>query len=284
MWIAAILSVFAIGISHNASSGLKFASHIYDDIRAGYLIKAVLNKAASDSLNELTKPYNEIDFGDGMRVSYKIADEESKLNINTASKEILERLEGFSPEIASSVIDWRDPDSSSLPGGAEDPYYEGLSPEPYECKDANFEALEELLLVKDMTKELFSSARDTITIFGDGRININTAYKNVLSAIGMSSGLIDSIILFRSGDDRKEGTEDDNIFDNTTTIQTELERVTGPLDSSQSLEVAQLQNLLTVKSNFFKVDITVKAFDKIKANATAIIEYASGKVVYYHQD
>lgn len=293
IWLSVILSVFAIGVARTASSGLRFQGHIYDELRARYLIKAVLNKLALefqndpspdyDSLNEYNLHDDKIDFGDGMSVTYKITDEERKLNINTAAKETLGRLDGFSQELASAVVDWRDPDSLPLPDGAEDLYYAGVKPYHYECKDSNFEVIEELLLVKDMTKDTFYGVMDTITIFGDGRININTADKKVLSVVGMSEGLIDRITLFRSGDDDIEGTEDDNIFKNPATIPTELERVTGALELSMRTELAQLQNLLAVKSNFLTVVTSAKVFDKEKANSTAVIERSSGKVLYYRQ-
>lgn len=57
-------------------------------------------------------------------------------------------------EIAAAVADWQDADDLLHPGGAEQDHYSGLNP-PYVCKNAPVESLEELLLVRGVTPELF---------------------------------------------------------------------------------------------------------------------------------
>ena len=66
--------------------------------------------------------------------------------------------------IIDSMKDWRDADDFHRANGAEDDYYQahyeehGMS-EPYLCKNANFDSVRELLLVREMTPEiLFGSA------------------------------------------------------------------------------------------------------------------------------
>jgi len=56
-------------------------------------------------------------------------------------------------EISAAIVDWRDGDSAlSIPvGSAEDSDYHDLK-EPYNCKDAPFQVLEEVLLVKGSTQ------------------------------------------------------------------------------------------------------------------------------------
>ncbi len=138
--------------------------------------------------------------------SYIITDEDGKMNINTES---LERLKYLLIEtgidvtevdtIADSIIDWRDPNDLHMLNGAEEDYYRALE-EPYSCKDGPFDSLEELLLVRGVTEEFFKGSKSAeeedddeekeyqgleqyLTVYGSGRININTAPGIVLEAV-----------------------------------------------------------------------------------------------------
>jgi len=91
---------------------------------------------------------------DERQYAFGLVDESSKLNINTATVDMLICLPGMTSELAASIVDWRDSDSVITDGGgAEDSYYLALA-EPYYCKNAPFETLDELLLVKGATREL----------------------------------------------------------------------------------------------------------------------------------
>jgi general secretion pathway protein K len=62
--------------------------------------------------------------------------------------------------VADSILDWRDEDDLHRGEGAEDDYYEDLQ-RPYPCKDAPLDALEELLLVRGVTRAMFYGVGDT---------------------------------------------------------------------------------------------------------------------------
>lgn len=82
--------------------------------------------------------------------TFGLIDEAGKLNINTASPDMLSMLPGMNDDLAASVVDWRDADDEMLPGGAESQHYLLLSP-AYHAKNDLFETVEELLRVKGMT-------------------------------------------------------------------------------------------------------------------------------------
>ena len=84
---------------------------------------------------------------------YGLVPENCKLNLNTATLEMLQMLPGMTAELAASIIDWRDENDEITEGGAESEYYL-LESSPYACKNAPFERVDELLLVKDVTKEV----------------------------------------------------------------------------------------------------------------------------------
>jgi general secretion pathway protein K len=97
-----------------------------------------------------------------------IGDEGSKINLNwIATKaqgdrqllaDILEKSCGLYDEerdtIVDSIIDWVDKDHERLMNGAEDDYYESLE-DPYECRDGEFVILDELLLVRGVTEDIY---------------------------------------------------------------------------------------------------------------------------------
>ena len=84
---------------------------------------------------------------------FGLVDESSKLNLNTATIDMLEALPLMTPEIAAAIIDWRDTNSDITTGGAEDDTYLRFNP-PYHCKNSDFETVDELRLVAGMTLAL----------------------------------------------------------------------------------------------------------------------------------
>lgn len=84
---------------------------------------------------------------------YGITDEAGKLNVNSASAAVLSKLPNMTTEIAAAIVDWRDADDTPGSGGAESSYYLTL-PTPYQAKNAPFESVDELLMVKDITPEV----------------------------------------------------------------------------------------------------------------------------------
>lgn len=100
-------------------------------------------------------------------IRFGITDESSKLNLNTATREQLliivqhaigdraEELEFTADDIVDAILDWRDEDDAPQKeeGDTEGPYYDGLV-KRYPVKNAPFETVEELLLVKGVDGRL----------------------------------------------------------------------------------------------------------------------------------
>ncbi len=85
--------------------------------------------------------------------AFGITDEGSKLNLNIATTEMLQYLPAMTSDVADAIVDWRDADDTTGANGAESDYYLSLSL-PYTAKNLPFETVEELQLVKGVTKEL----------------------------------------------------------------------------------------------------------------------------------
>ena len=148
----------------------------------------------------------------------RILDESGKVDINTVSDVLLKNLLvnlGVSEEkidtIVDSVMDWKDTDDFHRLHGAESDYYMSL-PNPYKAKNARFDTLEELLLVKGMTPEVLygNSEKKGIINFltvhsGMNEINVNAAPKEVLMAIpGITPEIADMIIDYRDTKEIKD--------------------------------------------------------------------------------
>lgn len=93
------------------------------------------------------------DYGDPNLPVYGLVDEASKLNLTNASRDLLRGLPLMPDELPDCIFDWKDGDNGVEGDGAESQYYNGLQP-PYDCKNANFESVEELLLVRGAYPQL----------------------------------------------------------------------------------------------------------------------------------
>lgn len=108
-------------------------------------------------------------------------------------------------EILDSLADWIDKDDQERPGGAEEKYYREQIP-PYSSKNGPFASIDELLLVKGVSRALLygddghQGIADYITVWGDnGSINVNTAPLPVLAALApeMNEKLAQELIKYR---------------------------------------------------------------------------------------
>jgi type II secretory pathway component PulK len=143
---------------------------------------------------------------DSMPVEVRIGDLGAVLNINSLSEtEItnffsrLTRNFPLSEELAQSIMDWRDADSLARPRGGERDQYlkEELLVLP---ANAPFREVEELLLVRAMTPEIYAMAAPYLTTRGASTINVNTAPEPVLASVaGMTDALVAGILAARSG-------------------------------------------------------------------------------------
>ncbi len=96
----------------------------------------------------------------------RVMGEGGKVNINRVSDPVLRKiasslgLEGEARDVVvDSILDWRDPDDFVRINGAENDYYHSLQ-DPYDCKNGNLDSVEELLLIRGVTPELFYGKKE----------------------------------------------------------------------------------------------------------------------------
>ncbi|NLV41943.1 MAG: general secretion pathway protein GspK [Candidatus Hydrogenedentes bacterium] len=148
----------------------------------------------------------------GAMMRTSISDECGKLNLNALisvsddgqpvrNEELITALRSFfnlrsdsEGDPVDAIIDWLDYDDMDAeePEGAENSYYMGLE-NPFPCKNGPMDAVEELLLIKGITADLYFGdpaleqlpLSEYLTVQGDweGRVNVNTAREEVIAAV-----------------------------------------------------------------------------------------------------
>ncbi len=190
-------------------------------------------------------------------VRYGVVDEESKININTIDKTVLKNIiqqqakldDDGSQKLTDAIVEWRAFGKNELVGFESDEYYSNLS-DPYEPKDSFFELIEELFLVRGVKPNYRMSLLPFLTVYGDGRININTATRQVLVALGVADSLADKILFVRRGRDGVDATFDDYTFQNPYDIASELKNFVE-LDPQEIKQIDFLNAMKILKTNSF---------------------------------
>ena len=305
--IIAILMAVAIELNRSSRADIYDAANLSDGIKLTYIAKsgfygaaALLANSNNDYITlrdnwaqtEILSMQSKTLFTDGYFIA-TVEDEAGKIPLNNLIngnkynpdiKDILIRLlsqpefgldEGKINEIIDSIKDWIDADEEVTGAGAESSYYASLDP-PYEAKNAPLDCIEELLMVKGITNEIFNGTKEKpglaqyVTTDSDGAININTAPKMVLRALSaeISTELADKMDEYR----RKEG--------NDLSSPQWYKQVPGMENVTIKPE------LITVKSNYFKI-ISVGSMKNMVQSLSGVVkrsEQKSFQIIKWRQD
>ncbi|HTZ18069.1 MAG TPA: general secretion pathway protein GspK [Dissulfurispiraceae bacterium] len=238
IWILAILMTVVLSVSYMTKVENRSTMAFKEGVEEKFLAEAGVERAAEEIMYRRINLNVPIEEGkdtniwktDGTLNTFpletgtclvRIIDESGKIDINKVPDIILKGLLtnlGVKDEdadvIVDSIEDWRDADDLTRLNGAESDYYMSL-PVPYKAKNADFDSIEELLLVRGITPELLygtgnkSGLADFITVYsGNGTINVNAAPKEVLMAIpGMTPELAGAVLDFRKTAEIKSITD-----------------------------------------------------------------------------
>ncbi len=174
-----------------------------------------------------------VSFGDG-QFKVEKENESGKVNLNRAGENLLKMmLNNFQIEaadrdiIVDSILDWRDKDNLHRLNGAEDDYYLSL-PQPYKCRNGDFTSIDELLLVRGVTPQIFyGGLKDMVSVYQDketvtasggsnpilaesdfNRININAASPRMLRSLPrMTEDAVQAIMKYREKNDFRSLTD-----------------------------------------------------------------------------
>jgi len=262
LWILAILMLLTVSLAYRARMEIRLASASSKRIRAQETAREGIarvsrilkdDKNAYDALNEEWA----LSYGEGT-IIYTILDEERKININTASGDLIGAIPGME-DIASAIVD-----------------------------NKPLETMEELLAIKEVTPALVSSIQPIATVYGHGGLNINTAPEEVLeillSGLGHPASLTDKIILYRQGLDGISGTVDDNIFNSTAAIKASLLPYGLTPEEEGAVDNMVTNKVVDVMSSCYRVSLKAVYEQKYKFSVDSVL-FKSGddgiKIIYW---
>lgn len=158
-----------------------------------------------------------------------IVPEPGRRNINTLTDDDWDEIfdqgkipESEWPTLRDCVYDWIDESDEHRLHGAEsdDTFY---TERGYEVKNAPMDSVDELLLIKGFTPEMVYGGKPMrkgddpmpgiahlLTVWGEGRVNVNTASREVLMTLpNVEPWMVDAILERRLGEDGEANTKDD---------------------------------------------------------------------------
>jgi general secretion pathway protein K len=228
LWLSAALTAIAFSVATTVRGETDRTATAIDQTRAYYLATAGIDRAllyiswgpgprlpdGRPRYYEPGMPLLRFEFPTGF-TAVEIIPETSKLSLNQAQPKELMLLmlaAGTEPEraatIVEAIVDWRTqaPPDVITPF---DQYYLGRQPS-FRSRHASFEEVEEVLLLRGMTPELFYGAyqrmpdgkllpvgglKDMLSPYGTtGAVDINTAAPAVLTAVGVPPDAVAAIV------------------------------------------------------------------------------------------
>ncbi|MBF0537048.1 MAG: general secretion pathway protein GspK [Nitrospirae bacterium] len=209
LWVMAILIGLALTLSYISRSESKVSLRSKEYVVAEFLADGGINRAIVELWyrRQAIKPEDETRWNiDGSFRSAEVANgtalvrvipESAKVDLNKPNPLILKGLVnalGVDTDvqdiIVDSIQDWIDPnDLGARLNGAKSDYYMSLK-HPYKCKNAPFDTIDELLMVRGVTPEIFygtkdkKGIRDFVTVYNKtGKINVKATPKEILMAL-----------------------------------------------------------------------------------------------------
>ena len=193
LWVMAILSVMALEFSFAMRTEINITKNHKEDLQRYAMAEGGVQRAITEliykndarlqqsrktlslDLEEIPPEQREwvadgrsyiVPFEQGS-CEIRIMSEAGKVNINIVSEVSLRKiigqlgLEGEARDVVvDSILDWKDPNDFYRANGAENDYYLSLA-EPYYCKNGNLDSIEELLLIRGITPDLFHGKKGT---------------------------------------------------------------------------------------------------------------------------
>jgi general secretion pathway protein K len=222
LWLSAAVSVIALALAAQVRNESERASAYSQSLRAYYLATGSIQRAflwmqwgpssrqpdGSPMFYKPPAPRMLFSYPDGVAV-VEVIPESAKLSLNAAKPEELATLMlalGAPPQraqlLSAAILDWRSGSSGSgATGNGAGPFDAVYSASSFLAPHASFKQLEELLLVRGMTTDLFyghfgpnatgemvyyPGLRDCVTTYtsGSAQFDINSVPVPVLEAVG----------------------------------------------------------------------------------------------------
>ena len=217
LWLSAALSAIALAVASTVRGEVDRASTATDDTRAYFLAQSAIQRAILYiQWGRAFGPPNYYQPGSGPLhfqfptgdVTVDVVSESSKINLNDSIPADLLRLlmalgvpQDQAELITAGIVDWRTP----VPAGQATPFdafYLGQNPS-FVARHSSFQDIEELLLVRGVSPDLFYGTwdrddsvqpprlvqrvglRDCVSLYSNGSLDVNTTPLPVMLAAGI---------------------------------------------------------------------------------------------------
>ena len=253
LWVLTLLSVMVAEFAFATRTAVNMVRNFKEGTQAYYLARSGMNMAAAELVNARLNPLrpSATDDGDadgdpdfrlrynadlpplavpGGEIRLRVESLSGRINLNRAGPTLLRvMLDSLDIEeetrsiVVDSILDWRDSDNLRRLHGAETPHYQSLS-EPYFAKNGDFDAVDELLMVRGVTPEIFEKIRNMLTVFPKNdpdrtaraargetgpyddfnfdRLDVNNMPRSLLEAFpGMTPEAAEAVLRFRETGD-----------------------------------------------------------------------------------
>ena len=279
--VVAMTSIAAVAMTHNMQLSIHRTSNVLmadqrylytlgsEAWARGQLIRDMESGETYDALNEDWAKELPVTVVEEGQVYAKTSDLQGRFNLNNLYRskpvdpntqtqdetqlqlELFQRLLTLlelDPAIAQATYDWLDPDIQPLfPDGAEDNEYLGLTP-PYRTANSPMADISELRLVKGVTPEAYEKLKPYITALPEPTpVNVNTASDVMLRAIfqRLDESNVEALLSER----------DETPFKDVKSFIDSLKKL---LNEDDTLNLVNLEPLLSVSSNYFQLETTVR--------------------------
>jgi len=316
IWVVGLLSLLISSFAFDAHLEAKITSYYRNRTKAESLTKSgvelaellmlksgvVKNKTEADQesakVEWWSEPAKRLSEGLPIRgfvqplgegtITLDIVPEPARRNVNLLKEEDWQRVldVGGIPQemcegLIDSVLDWIDADEVTRPKGAETEDHYSKLESPYRSKNAPFDTVGEVLLVKGFTRPILSGGvietnetsgetirvsgiEDLLTTYGDGKVNINAASQRVLMTLpGVDEILAGAIVEEREGTTDADGKTERKSFRDVNDL---FARIPG-LDPG-------VKAYISTDSAIFRIT-SVGTVHSVKKTVWCIVRYAN---------
>jgi general secretion pathway protein K len=216
LWILVLLTAMVAGFAYSMRTEVNITRNFKEATQAYYIAHSGLIRSVVEVVRQAARTNNQENgievaedrvwrvnvsippqgFGNG-EFTVRIDNVAGLIDLNAAGEKSLRLMvntldigEREKDVIVDSILDWRDSDDFHRLNGAENKYYRSLA-KPYDCKNAPFDSVEELVLVRGMRPELLTkSLRSIIIVIPDSKAKPSGKGRSSRSGVGATSGQI----------------------------------------------------------------------------------------------
>ncbi|MDY6895940.1 MAG: hypothetical protein SVO01_11080 [Thermotogota bacterium] len=299
LWIMAIISFMVTGLAMRTLLNIRMTRRSIDKAQTNLLTHSVIEavKYSIGTMDSITCNYEgrclqpqELDIiimQDTFRIqinqdsrlynsseNYSV-DEQSKINLNTAPRFLLENLFN-NPILVDEIVYFRRLQSKFYKNSD----FIGRSIQGDSTITGAFHLVDDLLYLDNFTIDDLRKYSKFLTTFGNGRININTVSDEVLSFTGCPPSLIAKLNMVKQLKTSNPGSPPNHIFSSIETLAADLIRRNMTVTTEEINYLKNMQNyrLLDTKSEYLSYSVSCKKLNGSRDfNITEIIHKPVGQ-------